>query len=315
MLHYDDLKNNERDFLSITSITVFEFQALLMAFTQAFEETSHLTVTGEPRFRKKGGGKRGKLPRMEDKLLFILSYIKNYPLQTYHGRQFGLSQSKTNERIHSLLPKLKRAFEILHCKPSREGTEFVEKLEEEVEKGELVQDGVERMKERPKDKERQKEYYSGKKKTHTEKNLIIGRTDTRWIEYLSPTVEGKKHDKKLADEVGIKYPVGTILQQDTGFQGHAPEGVRVRQPKKKPRGGELTAEEKAANRELSRVRVIIEHLISGAKRIRIVKEEMRLKVENVSDDLMEIACGMHNFRTALRQPFAKILFLQHIYLG
>lgn len=126
-------------------------------------------------------------------------------------------------------------------------------------------------------------------------------------------MEGKKHDKKLADELAIKYPAGTVLQQDTGFQGYAPDGIIILQPKKKPRGGELTGEEKALNRELSRVRVIIEHLISGAKRIRIVKEEMRLKVENVSDDLMEIACGLHNFRTAFRQPFVKMLFLQHIY--
>ena len=126
-------------------------------------------------------------------------------------------------------------------------------------------------------------------------------------------MEGKKHDKKLADELAIKYPTGIVLQQDTGFQGYAPDGVIMLQPKKKPRGGELTAEEKAANRELSRVRVIIEHLISGAKRIRIVKEEMRLKVENVSDDLMEIGCGLHNFRTAFRQPFVRMLFLQHIY--
>lgn len=164
MLHYDYLKNNERDFLSITSVTVFEFQVLLMAFTEAFAETSHLTVTGEPRFRKKGGGKKGRLPRPEDKLLFILSYIKNYPLQTYHGKQFGLSQSKTNERIHQYLPKLKRAFQILRCNPAREASEFVERLEAEVEKGELVQDAVERMKERPKDYEEQKKYYSGKKK-------------------------------------------------------------------------------------------------------------------------------------------------------
>jgi hypothetical protein len=139
--------------------------------------------------------------------------------------------------------------------------------------------------------------------------------ETRWIEYLSPTVEGKRHDKRLVDELQIEYPRGTILQQDTGFQGYAPEGVEIKQPRKKPRGGELTAEEKAENRELSRVRVVIEHLISGVKRIRIVKEEMRLKVENVSDVLMEIGCGLHNFRTALRQPFVKMLVLQHSYWG
>lgn len=143
--------------------------------------------------------------------------------------------------------------------------------------------------------------------------MIIGEVETRQIIYLSKTVEGKKHDKKIADEERLEYPEGTVLQQDTGFQGYAPPGVTTKQPKKKPRGKELTREEKEANRELSRVRVVIEHLISGAKRLRIVKEQMRLKVENVSDDLMEIACSTHNLRNLMRKPFFKILFLQQFY--
>lgn len=77
----------------------------------------------------------------------------------------------------------------------------------------------------------------------------------------------------------------------------------------------MTPAEKELNREFSRVRVVIEHLISGAKRLRIVKEEMRLKVENISDDVMEIACGTHNFRTFLRKPFVKDLLMQQIYSG
>lgn len=86
MLNYDELRKSPKVFLSVTSVTVVEFQVLLLAFAQAFEEVSHLTAEGEPRKRKKGGGQRGgKLPRLEDKLLFILSYIKNYPLQTYQG--------------------------------------------------------------------------------------------------------------------------------------------------------------------------------------------------------------------------------------
>lgn len=143
--------------------------------------------------------------------------------------------------------------------------------------------------------------------------MIIGEVETRAIIYLSKTVEGKKHDKKIADEEMIQYPEGTVLQQDTGFQGYAPVGVSIKQPKKKPRGKELTKAEKEANRELSRVRVVVEHLISGAKRLRIVKEEMRLKVEDVSDDLMEIACGMHNFRNRMRKPFFKGALLQQFY--
>jgi hypothetical protein len=143
--------------------------------------------------------------------------------------------------------------------------------------------------------------------------LIIGEVETRQIVYLSKTVEGKKHDKKLADEEQIEYPSGTILQQDTGFQGYAPEGVIIKQPKKKPRGGELTEAEKEVNRSLSSIRVMIEHLISGAKRLRIVKEELRLKVENIADDLMEIACGTHNFRDLMRKPYFQYFFFQQCY--
>lgn len=165
MLNYDDLQKKPRVFLSVTSVTIVEFQVLLMAFAQAFEEVSHLTAEGEPRKRKKGGGQiGGKLPRLEDKLLFILSYIKNYPLQTYHGLQFGLSQPKTNVQIHSLLPKLKRGLEILGCQPARTAEDLVERLRNQIEVGELVQDGVERMRERPLDEETQKLYYSGKKR-------------------------------------------------------------------------------------------------------------------------------------------------------
>ena len=143
--------------------------------------------------------------------------------------------------------------------------------------------------------------------------MIVGEVETREIIYLSKTVEGKKHDKKLADEEAVAYPAGTELQQDTGFQGFQPAGVIIKQPKKKPRGGQLTEEEKEENRELSRVRVVIEHLISGAKRLRIVKEEMRLKVENISDDVMEIACGAHNFRNLMRKPLIKAFLLQQFY--
>lgn len=164
MVNYKSLRNNETVFLSVTSVTVFEFEVLLMAFAEAFAETAHRTVTNEARFRKKGGGQRGKLTCLADKLLFILSYTKNYPLQTYHGLQFGLSQSNTCRRIHGLLPKLKRAMEILGCKPERSAEGLVERLKNQVERGELVQDGVERMRERPQDKEQQKLFYSGKKK-------------------------------------------------------------------------------------------------------------------------------------------------------
>ncbi len=81
--------------------------------------------------------------------------------------------------------------------------------------------------------EKQQEKYSGKKKTHTDKNLLLANENTKKIVYLSATVEGKKHDKKLAEESQISYPASASLTKDTGFQGYEPSGVLNQQPKKR----------------------------------------------------------------------------------
>lgn len=83
---------------------------------------------------------------------------------------------------------------------------------------------------------------------------------------LTATCEGKKPDKKIADEAAFTQPEGSLLYQDTGCQGLALAGTTIFQPKKKPRGGELTTAEKAQNRLLSSVRVRVEHAIAGVKR-------------------------------------------------
>ena len=120
------------------------------------------------------------------------------------------------------------------------------------------------------------------------------------VEYLGSTWEGKKHDKSMCDDEGHEFPEGITLYKDTGFQGYEPAGVDTRQPKKKPRGGELTVEEKEQNSLISKTRIIVEHVICGIKRCRIVKDVFRNTKDRFDDLVMEIACGLHNFRTACR---------------
>src|SRR3989442_15535114 len=84
------------------------------------------------------------------------------------------------------------------------------------------------------DAAQQKEQYSGKKKTHTDKNLLLVNEHTTKVVYLGPTVAGKMHDKKAADTAQIAYPVNATLDKDTGFQGYEPAGVLTQQPKKSP---------------------------------------------------------------------------------
>jgi DDE superfamily endonuclease len=85
-----------------------------------------------------------------------------------------------------------------------------------------------------------------------------------------------------------------------GFQGFVVDDVVIIQPKKKPRGGELTAGEKEENRRINSIRVRIEHTVSGVKRCRIVKDKFRLWRENIHDMVMETCCGLHNFRLRYR---------------
>ena len=132
-----------------------------------------------------------------------------------------------------------------------------------------------------------------KKKRHSIKNNLITDRRTRKIKGLSTTCEGKKHDKKLADEQAPPFPKGSKLWKDTGFQGCEPEGVTTLQPKKKPKGGELAPEEKEANRRISRVRVRVEHSIAGVKVFRSRGIYRNFKA-GFKDALNETACGLHN---------------------
>ena len=104
------------------------------------------------------------------------------------------------------------------------------------------------------------------------------------------------HDKKLADEQALRFPENSQLWQDTGFQGYAPDHVTIIQPKKKPRGGELTCEEKAHNTTISRQRITVEHSIGGVKVFAIVHHIFRNLKTDFDDLVMETACGLHNLR-------------------
>ena len=114
-------------------------------------------------------------------------------------------------------------------------------------------------------------------KTHKDKRLIIvvkrNNIPTRImvidaackVVLLTPTCEGRIHDKRIADATGYCLPNGSTLFQDSGFQGFSLQGINIIQPKKKPKGRDLTLEEKERNRLISSIRVRVEHVMSGIK--------------------------------------------------
>lgn len=149
-----------------------------------------------------------------------------------HGLQFGLSQAQANYWIHRLLPVVRGALDALGLRPERDGAKVDTSPLALAGLPDLALDGTERRRERPTDSAEQKRMYSGKKKTHTVKNLVLVNEATGQVVYLGPTEPGSKHDKKTADEAGIIYQANTSLDKDTGFQGYEPAQALARQAKK-----------------------------------------------------------------------------------
>lgn len=133
---------------------------------------------------------------------------------------------------------------------------------------------------------------------HGVKNAIIG-TEKNRIVYLSRTYEASVHDKKIIDEEKWQFPKGIIVCEDSGFEGHYQEGIIIERPMKKPKGKELSVEQKACNKVKASERVRIEHIIGKTKIYRIIKDTIRLWKKSyldINDFVMEICCALHNFK-------------------
>ena len=175
MLTYIPLKDRPREFLAATGLTHAEFARLLPAFAAAYAALypSDKTWQGQRRQRQVGGGAKGRMAQMEDKLRFILVYQKTHPLQTMHGLQCGLSQPQTHYWIHRLFPVLQRALAALDMAPERDASRGATSPLALAGAPAEALDGTERRRQRPTDACQQTAHYRGKKTAQTDKNLLL----------------------------------------------------------------------------------------------------------------------------------------------
>ena len=234
MQTYEELKKNARKFVALTSLTPEEFEYVVPAFEKVYQQVfpDTQTKTGQTRARKSGGGRKGTLASIEQKLLFALVYQKSYPVQSIMGELFGMGQSQANEWIHTLLPILKQALDDLGYEPERDPKKFKKSEQDQKDAAEAIIDGTERQRQRPKEAKKQTLHYSGKKKIHSDKNVVIATVKNKRVSFLSQTYPGKTHDKKVAETENITYPDHMTLLKDTGFQGYEPKVHKTVQPKK-----------------------------------------------------------------------------------
>jgi hypothetical protein len=263
------------------------------------------------------------LPTPEERLLFMLAYVKTYSLQVVHGRLFGMVQGKANQWIHLLVPALLAALRALGEAPARSLTALAQRLGGSAAEAATVvaplaeepalvaavpaatpesplfaHDGTERRIVRPQALVAQQASESGKKKDHTVKHVLLVNA-LLLILFLSDTSGGRTHDKPMADATPYPLPAGSRLLQDLGFLAFTLPEVAILMPTKKPCGAELPLEQHLANQELHQRRLRIEPVNRSVKRCRIVKDRLRLWQAGVRELVMARCCALHTFRVRL----------------
>jgi hypothetical protein len=165
VLSYQRLKDHPRALRAFTGLDQPEFDKLLVHFAMAYPAYRYEQyVAKKSRQRRYGAGRKPRLAPMEDKLLFILFYYKVYPLQEVLAFLFDTSQGRVNEWIHQFSTILKMALGKAQALPERDPKNLEQTLALCV-SVDFIIDGTERRVHRPQEATKQKEQYSGKKKT------------------------------------------------------------------------------------------------------------------------------------------------------
>lgn len=294
MLNLERILKQDRLIRAMTGLNRKAFGALLPSFTEAYERS--LFNDSLARQRAVGGGRKATLRTMEQKLFYILLYCKCYPTFDLLSVLFNFDRSCAHDWVHRLLPILETALGYKQVLPVRKLSSVEEFIERFPEVKAVIIDGTERPVQRPKDGQRQKEHYSGKKKRHTRKH-ITGSTRKKRVIILTKARAGTIHDKRQLDEEKLvsNIPDEVAVEGDLGFQGLQNEFENIHLPHKKPKGKELSDQQKQENREFSRQRVVCEHAHAGIKRYNAVTDVYRNRVPDFDDRLMLNAAGLWNF--------------------
>lgn len=284
---------------ALTGLSVSEFKQLNVDFAWNYHEYE---VKRKPdRIRKLGGGRDAYLEDIEAKLFYVLWYMKTYPTFDLASFNVGFARSKAHKWVYLLLPILEQTMKRKLVLPQRRISDPKEYFKLFPEAREVFADGIERSIQRSKNKKKQQKNYSGKKKMHTRKSVIISDNKKRVL-ILTKQKSGRRHDKRLADKEHLftSLPEEVTLFVDTGFQGVPKLHHQTYIPKKRRKGKPLTIYDKEMNRLISSYRVVVEHAIGGIKRYRCISEKLRNRKAFIDDTLMLLSTGLWNYHLSFR---------------
>ena len=282
---------------ALTGLKASEFLALVPDFDFYYKEFE--AKRKKKRKRKLGGGRDSKIETIEEKLFYILWYMKTYPTFDVAAFNVGFARSSACTWMHDLLPILELTMKRKFVLPQRKISDPEEYFRLFPEAKEVFVDAVERLRQRPKKKKSQTKAYSGKKKAHTRKSVIIS-DNKRRVLVVTKQKSGRRHDKRLADKESVfeNIPKEVTIMADTAFTGETRVHKNLLLPKKRSKGKPLTYDDKETNKIISSYRVIVEHAIGGIKRYRCMSEKLRNRKLFIDDKFLLLSSGLWNYHLA-----------------
>jgi DDE superfamily endonuclease len=308
-------------FLSVTGMNCHQFQTLLPQFTQVYDKLEQkrkrkVVRTGRKRQRRIGGGARFN-NAVADRLLMLLLYYRLYLTQEFMTLLFKAEDKSVICRamqqmrpvFESVLPVPERARQRILFLAAKEQQRrkkrigSIEEFRQAYPELTFIIDGVEQPKRKPKAPAKRKSDYSGKKKRHTRKQIVLG-TPAGIIIDQSPSVGGRPHDFKVFKDDHAARAVchefkdyRVTMYGDSGFDGMSALGLplEVRLNERARRNHPLTREQKKLNRLRSSTRIEIEHTFSRRKKYAIAADIYRNRDEDY-DQTMNVVAGLVNLR-------------------
>lgn len=295
------------------------FWELIEQMTEQFAAYTRQQRQRAERKRAVGGGRSHDLC-LVIRTALILTYLRlHIPQATVAALFVDATQSDVSRDLRNLLPLIQ------HCLPcpvvweevaaDHEVPETTQLTLVDLTDGRALIDATEQRIARPRDASRQKAYYSGKQHAHTLKTQVV--TDgAHHLKAISVAFPGAGHDKAVSDRVQTiaRLPDGCEADADKGYQGLATQvptmtvrdlvtgevqvlpRLTAQTPFKKPKGRELTAEQKAFNRALGAIRVLLEHCIGWAKNWAILATRFRCD-HTIYTSIFRTICGFVNVQT------------------
>ena len=276
---------------AVLGVSRAEFEVLAPGMQQGYLQ--HLRDRAD-RKRDVGAGPKGKLHNGRLKLLFILFYLKVYPTFDLISVFFDIDRGQCCRWMHALRPILEKLLQRRLVLPQRSINSAEEFFRQFPGVREVLVDGTERPIQRPGKASTNRKHYSGKKKRHTRKTIVVA-TSSRRILVVTRSKRGARHDKRAADQKRIfeNLPPEVSLIVDTGFQGVKHPGLcqPVKSSKRKP----LTPPDRAWNGLVSSIRVSVEHAIGGMKRFAAAAGIYRNRKAYCDDSFNLLGAGLWNF--------------------